>query len=194
MRSIAVRTTRVTAPVRLPITCPNYEAVPGTKRCRHYHANGACALPDEFMCVEWVKANSHRTAPSATTPAPPSPPPLTRTLFGEVRAETPARPAPIAKPPARCVAVPPIAPKPESSVSIVRTVSDAEFASFKALGLEVLLATEQVGDVWIVPEYTGTDRHELSVDHAALIAAVTSAFPGARVTALVRKPKPPVPS
>jgi hypothetical protein len=84
-------------------------------------------------------------------------------------------------------------PRPEA-VPIVRTLSDADLASFKALGVEVRLATEELGDVWVVPAYTGMDRQELSVDHAALIAAVASAFPGARVTALVRKPKPPVPS
>jgi hypothetical protein len=147
----------VTSPVRLPITCPKYEAVPGTKRCRHYHANGACGLPDEFMCVEWLKVNGH--APSA----PVTPPPTTAALR---RDEAP----------------------------VVRTLSDADIASFKALGTEVRLATEGLGDIWLVPAYTGAERQELSVDHAALIAAVASAFPGAHVTALVRKPKPPVPS
>jgi hypothetical protein len=147
----------VTSPVRLPITCPKYEAVPGTKRCRHYHANGACGLPDEFMCVEWLKVNGHAAPVSVTRPA---------------TTEAPRR----------------------DEIPVVRTVSDADLASFKALGTEVRLATEGLGDVWLVPAYTGADRQELSVDHAALIAAVASAFPGARVTALVRKPKPPVPS
>ncbi len=147
----------MTSPVRLPITCPKYEAVTGTKRCRHYHANGACGLPDEFMCVEWLKANGHAT-----------PAPITLAATNEVD-------------------------RPES-VPVVRTLSDADLASFKALGTEVRIATEGLGDVWLVPAYTGADRQELSVEHAALIATVASAFPGARVTALVRKPKPPVPS
>ena len=147
----------MTPPVRLPITCPKYEPVPGTKRCRHYHSNGACGLPDEFMCVEWLKANGHAAAA-----------PVTPAATNEV-------------------------PHHEA-VPVVRTISDADLASFKALGVEVRLATEELGDVWVVPAYTGMDRQELSVDHAALIAAVASAFPGARVTALVRKPKPPVPS
>ena len=94
-------------------------------------------------------------------------------------------------PPAPFTGEPP--PIPEA-VPVVRTLSDADIASFKALGVEVRLATEGLGDVWVVPAYTGADRQELSVDHAALIAAVASAFPGARVTALMRKPKPPVPS
>jgi hypothetical protein len=175
----------VTSPVRLPITCPKYEPVPGTKRCRHYHANGACGLPDEFMCVEWLKANGHAT-PAPVTPMATNA--VARDLFGKAVAETSPRVDP--PPPPR---VAPSVPRDEE-VPIVRSLTDADLASFKTLGFEVRLATEELGDVWIVPAYTGAERHELSVDHAALIAAVASAFHGARVTALVRKPKPPVPS
>lgn len=172
----------MTSPVRLPITCPKYEPVPGTKRCRHYHANGACGLPDEFMCVEWLKANGH------ASPAPTAKSVEGRDLFGNPVTESRASVAP---PPAARVEAPAVR---REEVPIVRSLTDADIASFKALRLEVRLATEDVGDVWIVPAYTGADRHELSVDHAALIAAVASAFPGARVTSLVRKPKTPVPS
>jgi hypothetical protein len=175
----------VTSPVRLPITCPKYEPVPGTKRCRHYHANGACGLPDEFMCVEWLKANGHAT-PAPVTPSVTNA--VARDLFGNPVAET--RP-PGAPPPTARIET---AADRREDVPIVRSLTDADIASFKTLGFEVRLATEEVGDVWIVPAYTGADRHELSVDHAALIVAVASAFPGARVTALVRKPRPPVPS
>ena len=67
---------------------------------------------------------------------------------------------------------------------------DQDIASFKALGIEVKLVDEQVGEVWLVPTYTGQDRAELSIEHAALLAAVCAAFPGASVTSFVRKPKP----
>ena len=43
------------------ITCEKYVRGEG-KRCRHYLANGGCALPDELMCVEWLKLNDHRPA------------------------------------------------------------------------------------------------------------------------------------
>ena len=49
------------------ITCPRYDPVPGTKRCKHYLKGSTCSLPDEFMCVEWLKANGHRVPP----PLPP---------------------------------------------------------------------------------------------------------------------------
>ena len=41
------------------IECVKYEPTEGGKRCKHYLDNGACALPDELMCVEWLKANGH---------------------------------------------------------------------------------------------------------------------------------------
>lgn len=38
------------------ITCAKFQRAEG-RRCAHYLASGACALPDEFMCVEWLKLN-----------------------------------------------------------------------------------------------------------------------------------------
>ena len=76
---------------------------------------------------------------------------------------------------------------PEQDVPVVRNLTDEDVASFKALGVEVCLATEGCGDVWLVPEYTGRDdRKEISVRDAATLAAVCSAFPGARVTSYER--------
>ena len=40
-------------------TCPRYDPAPGSRRCRHYLKGGPCALPSEFMCIEWLKANGH---------------------------------------------------------------------------------------------------------------------------------------
>ncbi|GAC1599325.1 MAG: hypothetical protein NVS3B20_21180 [Polyangiales bacterium] len=71
----------------------------------------------------------------------------------------------------------------------MRNVTDADIASFKSMGIEVCIATESGGEVWLVPAYTGQPRKELSVEHAALIAATCSAFPGARVTSVTRSPK-----
>jgi hypothetical protein len=81
-------------------------------------------------------------------------------------------------------------PRKASQAQVLLTVSDADIASFKALGVEVQLVGTQVGEVWLVPAYTGQDRAELSVEHAALLAAICSAFPGASVASFVRKPMP----
>jgi hypothetical protein len=79
-------------------------------------------------------------------------------------------------------------------VPVVRTLADADLTSFKAFGVEVRLDTDDLGEIWLVPAYTGADRQELSVDHAALLATICAALPGAHVTALVRKATARVPS
>lgn len=56
-------------------TCPHYDPVPGGKRCRQYLEGGACARPDEFMCIEWLKANGHPVPPPAATTEPTAAPP-----------------------------------------------------------------------------------------------------------------------
>jgi hypothetical protein len=52
------------------VTCTRYE--PGARRrCASYLTNGACAHPDEFMCVEWLRLNADRPA-TASAPASPA--------------------------------------------------------------------------------------------------------------------------
>jgi hypothetical protein len=52
------------------ITCLDYDALPGRKHCRHYVEGGACARPDEFQCVEWLKVNAEaRPTPRPQAPA-----------------------------------------------------------------------------------------------------------------------------
>lgn len=172
-------------------TCPHYDPPPGEKRCRHFVSNGACDRPDELMCVEWLKANG-QTVPPPSDPPPPVavPDDRPRDLFGHPLPEPP-KPSP---PPAK-VSVLAAAPKAEPQPPeppLVRNVTDEEIQSFKALGVEVCVATEAMGDIWIVPEYTGADRKEITVQHAATITAICAAFPGAKVVQYEKtKPKPP---
>ena len=162
------------APTRpLQISCPKYQPVAGTKRCVHFLTNGACDLQDELMCVEWLKVNQVPPTP------PPQPRPLRRNLLGELMPPEPVvREKPGVPPPAK--------PGP---VPVVHTLSDVAIASFKALSAEVCFVTDELGEVWLVPEYTGQDRHELSIEHAALLAAVGSMMPGACLTAIRRRTK-----
>ena len=166
---------QVNSPGRTTITCPHFNAIAGTKRCEDYITNGSCRRPDQFMCVEWLKVNS-------------APAPVERDLFGA----TVARPAPKPRPVPTVTATPkPNLPMASSEpvASISRTVNEADVASFKAMGLEVCLESETLGQVWIVPEYTKAVRTELKVEHALLLATVGSVFPDARVTALRRPPE-----
>jgi len=154
-----------------PVTCPKYDPLPGTKRCRHYLPNGACALADEFMCVEWMKVNGPAQAPVAT----PSPAPFTLDLFGAPMVHAPPG------------ALPPAAPAPpaSSAPAVVGALSQLDVASFKARGLEVLLATSQLGDVWLVTEQATDFPARVSgncvhCDHRAQCSAYTEALRGKR--------------
>ncbi|NLH50280.1 MAG: hypothetical protein GX444_17000 [Myxococcales bacterium] len=45
---------------RKQFTCEHYYPEADGKRCVFYIDNGACARGDEFMCVEWQKANDKK--------------------------------------------------------------------------------------------------------------------------------------
>ena len=51
------------------------------------------------------------------------------------------------------------------------------------MNVEVRLKSEAFGEMWLVPEYTGKDRQELTAEHAATICRLLQAFPGSKVTA-----------
>lgn len=164
------------------ITCEKYVRGEG-KRCRHYLANGGCTLPDELMCVEWLKVNGHR--PPAAKPEAA----LAKDLFGNPVASTPpasrTRPAtPHALP---IVEAPPDAASEPKAPLRGFTTEDIE--SFKALGVEVCLTSEAFGELWLVPAYTGQSRKELTPEHAATIARVLDAFPGSQVVAFEKTAK-----
>ena len=168
---------RTTASQLSTFTCARYEPLGGSRRCRHYVEGGACARPDEFMCVEWLRANGHPVPPPlAAAPEPDAP--ANRDLFGVPipAAEEPAPPAPPA----------PDAPAPRDDIPVVRNITDEEVASFKALRAEVCLRSEAVGEVWLVPEYTGASRKEIGVEHAVTLSTICAAFPGAKVVAFDR--------
>ena len=169
------------------ITCEKYTRGEG-KRCAHYASNGACLRDDEFMCVEWLKANGSK--PARALPVVTEPPkPIARDLFGNPLPEVaappstpkPSTPASIAKPEADA--------KPTVDVDQLRGFTTEDIESFKALGVEVLLHSETYGDVWLVPAYTGQPRKELTPEHAATIARVLSVFPGSHIVSFEKAAK-----
>ena len=75
------------------ITCEKYTRGEG-KRCIHDAENGACALPDEFMGVEWLMANGPKHAHSVpVVTGPPKPAPPARDRFGNPVPEVASTPA-----------------------------------------------------------------------------------------------------
>lgn len=183
-------------PVAFTFTCADYDPLPGSKRCRSYLANGGCSREDHFMCEEWMKANGQAVPAPVEVEAVTEP---ARDLFGNPLPEEPLPKKPIVattptpSPKASPVAVESAA---ERDAPLVRNLTDEDIASFKALGVEVCIASEELGEVWLVPEYTGQDRRELRIDHAATLTAVCATFPGATVTSFEKlaKPEPPKPT
>ena len=40
--------------------CPDYEPLPGSRRCRSFIAGGGCSRPEHPVCIEWQRANANR--------------------------------------------------------------------------------------------------------------------------------------
>ena len=191
------------------ITCPHYEALPGRKHCRHYLDNGACSRPDEFMCTEWMKANGHVVEDLTRQPAGPvAESPLREALasspldlFGNPNPDfqptevTPAAPPKSSGRPQGTPAVPPPAtstPTNDADTAErppLRGLTTDDIDSFKALRAEVCLSSDAFGEVWLVPDYTGQARKEITPEHAATICRVIEAFPGSRVVSFEKTPK-----
>lgn len=64
-----------------------------------------------------------------------------------------------------------------------------EVAAFKALKVAVRMRAPWCSDFWLVPERTGQDRLELTVDEAVTLVRLLDAFPGSRIESF-RRPLP----
>ena len=161
------------------VTCERYVRGEG-RRCAHYVAGGGSALPELFRCSEWLKAN----------PGPLAPPPPPRDLFGAPVAPRPAPRPPDARPVAPLKL--PVVEAPE--VRPPRGLTTEDIASFKALNVEVKLRSAQLGEVWLVPAYTGQERLELTPEHLATLHGALTVFPDATVDAFDRLPRRSTPA
>ncbi|MGE0327856.1 MAG: hypothetical protein AB7S68_36430 [Polyangiaceae bacterium] len=149
-----------------------------SERCRHYLVNGGCKRVEHFMCGEWLKHNpQHAPEPSAED-APPTER-MQHQLFDEPE-PVPPKPAKTSAP-ARTSAPVVLSPSnpPVDGLAGIRCLTEKDIESFKTLGVEACFATKDFGELWLVPEYTGQDRKELSVEHAMLLVAVSGVFPEA---------------
>ncbi len=68
-----------------------------------------------------------------------------------------------------------------------RLPTQQDVDSWKELGSVVKLSIGNNQSLYIVPDYTGKDRNEISVDHACALALICRAFPDARVEEFYRK-------
>lgn len=68
-------------------------------------------------------------------------------------------------------------------MSAPASITAADIASFRALGVQICFQSDELGELWLVPSYTSQARNEITPEHAATVGRVLAAFPGARVTA-----------
>jgi hypothetical protein len=160
------------------VTCKKFERAP-TGLCKHYTEAGYCALPDELVCIELSKQKQARLEQ-----ARPSKPVVQRNLLGEPVPNVPEKPA-LRKPSPR-----PVTPAAKRSASSEPNapfgLTQDDVDRFKEDGIEVLLESAG-GDIWLVPELTGTDRQEMTVEHLATVVHVASVLPGARLKGVHRR-------
>ncbi len=199
------------------ITCSKYtKQVGDSKRCVHFLQGGACSLPNELMCSEWLKVNQ---------PREPDPPKQEKSqLFGFLGDQhspclTPNTPQDGPPTPASAPQASPTGPTgPSSPPGAQRPVNRPEDAAWAAraygeqqaqqlrdvplenmsleaveslskLGVETQINTNsEIGEVWLVPDYTEQKRNELTYRDARFLMLVVKVFPGAVVKA-VRKPE-----
>lgn len=179
-------------------TCPHYRSVRDGKRCESYQEGGTCALPEYFHCIEWEKKNQAHLASvrrgefGAKTEIRETP---RLDLFGQIvrepelpKRKTAKAPPPVSMPPSLS-APPPLAAVEESPPPFRRGFTDEDIEGFKELGVEVRLSSDEFGEVWLVPEYSGKDRRELTPEHAATVARTLEIFPGARVSSFQKVKK-----
>ncbi len=161
------------------ITCEHYLPKLDDRHCTHYAGSGRCARTQGSVCVEWRKANEPWSADDQG--------PVSYDLFGDPLPPPQQRKPKMTRDPRTGVqiqAASASAVLPYHEVPVVRNLTDDHVTSFKALHTDVCLQTEELGPVWLVPEYTGQDRKELSIEHLATLSALCSVFPGAKVVAL----------
>ena len=147
------------------ITCKEYKAISGTKRCVHYGARGTCKLPSENMCTEWLKVNYEKTKEEQ---------PLdigVPTKVGADDSENEDRP--------RIV----IARK-EQHADEPYVIPESDIEELEKTKLTMVLSADEFDEeVFVVPAYTEEkdSRIELNWRDLATITTMVSVFPGSRV-------------
>jgi hypothetical protein len=178
------------------ITCPKYRPLPGTARCQHYLANGSCNLPDELMCVEWLKKNAHLHQVHASLPVAPdarvlpagAPVPPGSPRSGAA-VGPPARPEPplgVLEPPER-----PAGFQGPETVTWASPVAPGDVEALARVAGEVRLQDLMHGDVFLVSARTGQDRQELTYHEASLLRYIVDLFPGTVLVELRRPESKP---
>lgn len=153
------------------ITCKKYETDPDDKngkKCRHYNKDGTCKLPDELMCIEWIKRNPTSQKALDQKEIELGVP----TRVGAKDSENEKRP--------RIV----ISRNETARSDEPYVIPDSDIKELEDTGFTMVLSADEFDEeVFIVPSYTDEQesRIELTWRDLATITTMVSVFPGSRV-------------
>ncbi len=199
-----------TSPISSGIACPEYEAMEMTKRCRYFNDDRSCQLTAHPVCEEWLRSNPEKTIPnpSSATFVESNPdykiavveglhfrpgwkakmlerltdfPPPVRATPSTTNEQSAQAPKPTPPPSPAVVAVGKQAP-----FTVEGVPSEIEVASFRALGVEVCITNDTVGELWLVPKYTDAKRKEITPEHLLTLCRLIAAFPGCSVSKFIK--------
>lgn len=159
------------------ITCEKYEKISDdSRKCKYYVKGGHCKLPNEFMCIEWMKLNANKKSKEE--------------IDNRIELEIPSE---------KKVEENKDVKLERPRVVIARTgkniqpyiIPEEEIEKLKLKGMEIRLSADEFDeDVWIVPKETeqSDKRLEITYDDAATLCTILSVFPDSKVVRLRRKP------
>jgi len=70
---------------------------------------------------------------------------------------------------------------PQSPTPELRGLTTEDIATWKALNVAVCIRSRVAGEVWVVPDYTGLPRKEITAEHVATLSRFLALFPGAEI-------------
>jgi len=121
-----------------------------------------------------------------------------RDLFGDRPAATTQFPQPPKPTRKRAVAAPSPTTQPPATAAeggrrglpALRGLTTEDIESWKAMNVAVCLRSPSLGEVWVVPHYTGLPRKELTAEHVATLSRFMALFPGAELAGFDLPPQP----
>jgi hypothetical protein len=169
------------------IECPHYVALAGTRRCKSYLDGGGCRREDTFLCTEWLRKNPSQRVQQLSAPAPSAPlasSAAATDLFGQVVRAQPSNTRLEGKPLGSSAPLP-----VQTAPAFTRPITERQIKALEERGIELCVRSDAVGELWLVPAYTGAERNEMTFRDAASIAALCAVFPGAEVTRFEHRPR-----
>jgi hypothetical protein len=160
------------------ISCSKYEPKSDTdKRCEHYGKGGTCKLPDELMCVEWMKLNSNKKPKEVEDGKIELEIPSDAQIDSNIKQDRP-----------RVV----IARGKGQKSTEPYVMSEEEISNLKLKGMEIRLSAQEFDeDLFIVPQATDQKdtRLELTYEETATLCTMMSIFPASKIVRVKRAKK-----